>query len=326
MTSLLTNSRAKVARSCARKHHFEYELGFRAVAATEDLDFGNLIHELLAAWWLRAIFGVDVEERLTAAMALLETKKKLDLFVRMRALTMLNGYHARWCNEPFYALSVEQTFEGPLINPDTGAESKLWRLAGKLDVVVIDADGKKWLIEHKTSNEDLSPGGFYWRRLRMDPQVSIYFDGAKLLGHDVAGCIYDVLGKHTLRPKLATPVESRKFTAKGALYANQRDTDETPEEYCARLVEATTAKPEDFYVRIEVPRLESELDDARRDLWQQAQRIREDERLKRAPRNPDACSLYGKTCPFFDVCSGAASLDDQRLFNRSAEVHPELAT
>lgn len=110
MTSLLTNSRAKVARSCARKHHYEYELGYRAITATDDLDFGILIHSLLAAWWLRALPGVDVEERLTAAMAVLEAQV-LDPFVCIRAMTMLNGYHARWRNEPLYAVAVEQTFE-----------------------------------------------------------------------------------------------------------------------------------------------------------------------------------------------------------------------
>lgn len=160
----------------------------------------------------------------------------------------------------------------------------------------------------------------------MDSQVSIYFDGAKLLGHDVRGCIYDVLAKPAQRPLKATPVEARKYKANGELYANQRAEDETPEAYCARIVDTVTSKPEEFFVRIEVPRLDSELDDARRDLWQQAQRIREDERLGRAPRNVDACNLYGRVCPFFDCCSGAASLDDERLFRRVSSVHPELAT
>jgi hypothetical protein len=38
------------------------------------------------------------------------------------------------------------------------------------------------VVEHKTSSEDVTPGSFYWSRLRMDGQVSVYFDGARALG------------------------------------------------------------------------------------------------------------------------------------------------
>lgn len=324
MTALITASRAKCARLCARKHHLEYVQGYRPVETSEDLAFGTIVHEALAAWWCHAVPGIDVEQRLVAAQAALEATD-LDPYVKVRALTMITGYHARWKDEPYTAVAVEQGFSGPLINPDTGAKSMVWQLAGKVDVIVADAEGRKWLMEHKTSSEDLTPGGTYWRRLRMDTQVSVYFDGAALLGHEVVGCIYDVLAKHKQRPLKATPEDARKFTKDGRLYANQRASDETPEEYCARLVEAVTAAPSDFYSRIEVPRTDAELADARRDLWQQAQRLREDERLGRAPRNPDACMAYGRECAFLDVCAGMGSLDDPSKFRRLTMVHPELA-
>ena len=323
MSALITNSRAKLARLCARRHDLQYRQGYRPTGEAEELAFGTLIHECLAAWWVKAEPGFELELRLAAAQSVLDAAT-LDPFVRMKAQVMITGYHARWCNEPLYVVAVEKEFAGPLRNPDTGAASQVWQLAGKLDVVARDAAGDLWLIEHKTSNEDLTPGGTYHRRLRMDSQVSIYFDGAEVLGHKVRGCIYDVLAKPAQRPLKATPMESRKFKADGKLYANQRDADEVPEAYCARLVEAVSAKPDEFFARIEVPRLETELDDARRDLWQQAQRIREDERLQRAPRNPEACNAYGRICSFFEVCTGAASLDDPRLFTKVTNVHPEL--
>lgn len=325
MSALITASRAKCARLCARKHHLEYVLGYRPLESSEDLAFGSLVHEALAAWWCHAVPGIDVEQRLVAALAELEKADKLEPAVKVRAVVMVLGYHARWKGEPYTAVAVEQTFQGPLINPDTSAESRNWRLSGKVDVIVADAEGRRWLMEHKTSSEDLSPGSSYHRRLRMDTQVSVYFDGAALLGHDVVGCIYDVLAKHRTRPAKATPEDKRKFTKEGKLYAGQRAVDETPEEYQARLLEVVAEKPEEFYVRVEVPRLDTELADARRDLWQQAQRLREDERLGRSPRNPDACMAYGRECSFLDVCSGMASLDDTTRFQRLTMVHPELA-
>ena len=39
------------------------------------------------------------------------------------------------------------------------------------------------------------------------------FDGAAALGHDVAGCLYDVICKPGLRPLKATPVEARKLAS-----------------------------------------------------------------------------------------------------------------
>lgn len=324
MSVLITNSRAKSARLCARKHSLTYLQGYRPLIASEDLDFGSLVHAGLEAWWCHALPGIDPEDRLAAAMRVVGAAE-VDAFLKVKAQVMLAAYHARWAGEAFAAVAVEVQFETALVNPDTGAESKIWRLSGKLDAVVRDADSQLWLMEHKTSSEDLTPGGNYWRRLRMDSQVSIYFDGARALGHEVRGCIYDVLSKPSQRPLKATPEDKRKLTKEGKLYAGQRLADETPEEYGARIADIVMAAPADYVARIEVPRLESELDDARRDLWQQAQRLREDERLGRAPRNPDSCNAYGRACEFFDVCTGTASLDDPTRFKRLTEVHPELA-
>jgi hypothetical protein len=69
-----------------------------------------------------------------------------------------------------------------LINPATGRASQTRQLGGKLDVLVRDQDSRALIIEHKTSSEDLGPGSDYWRRLRMDPQISTYFVGARALG------------------------------------------------------------------------------------------------------------------------------------------------
>lgn len=320
---LLTNSRMKAARSCSRFHHHQYVNGWRAVLGQEELDFGTLIHKALEAWWL-APWTANRLAAALAALAAFAKEKETDAFTLARARAMLVGYDARWRDSDLIAISVEARFEVALVNPATGAESKTWRLAGKIDVIAKDSSGRIWIVEHKTSSESLEPGGTYWRRLRMDSQVSTYFDGAAALGHDAAGCLYDVLAKPAQRPLKATPLESRKYRKDGALYSAQRETDETVEEYEARVMEAIAADPEGHFVRIEVPRLESELREARVDRWQQAVRMREDERLERAPRNPDACMRGAKPCPFFDVCSGVATLEDNAAFERVSNVNPEL--
>jgi hypothetical protein len=158
----------------------------------------------------------------------------------------------------------------------------------------------------------------------MDGQVSVYYEGATSLGYDVEGCIYDVLGKPGQRPLKATPADTRKYTKKGELYSGQREEDETPEEYRTRINAAIADSPSDYYQRGEVVRLEMEMADALFDIWQLGQQIREAELADRAPRNPDACVQYNRMCPYFSVCTGEATLDDERLFRRIDTQHPEL--
>ncbi|WP_426751761.1 PD-(D/E)XK nuclease family protein [Myxococcus sp. Y35] len=315
---LLTSSRLKDARACQRLHHLRYGLGYRPLEDAAVLRFGTLVHAGLEAWW-----KAQRDERLEAALS--AVTGEADAFERVRAEEMLRGYHLRWSAEPYEVLAVEASFDAPLRNPATGHVSRTWRLAGKVDAIVRDTrDGRTLLVEHKTSSEDVGPGSDYWKRLRMDGQVSVYFEGAKALGFEVDGCLYDVLAKPGLRPAKATPPESRKYRKDGALYAGQREADETPEEYRARLVEAIATEPHRYFQRGEVVRLDGEVDDALWDVWQMGQQLREAELAGRAPRNPDACLRYGRACSFFGVCSGEASLDDATRFIRSTEVHPEL--
>jgi hypothetical protein len=254
------------------------------------------------------------------------TTTPADLFELYRAQVMLAGYDSRWASEMEHleVLGVEREFRAPLRNPDTGATSRTWALAGKLDALVRDRrDGLAKIVEHKTTSSDAGPGSDYLKRLRMDGQVTIYYEGAASLGHMVGGCAYDVLVKPAQRPLKATPPESRKYTKAGALYANQREHDETPEDYRSRVAEAVLSAPNDYFLRANVERLEAEMRDGLADVWQTGRAIRENELAGRHPRNPEACVRYGRTCEFFPVCTGEGSLDDERTFSQG-EIHAEL--
>lgn len=320
---LLTNSRAKMARLCAAKHNYRYNLGVVANADTPDLVFGTAIHAALEQWW-----RAKKEERLEAALSALDERILPDPYTRARALVMISGYHQRWDSEPLAALRVESEFRLPLKNPDSGRATKLFLVAGKIDAIVINTiDGTRWIMEHKTSSEDISPGGFYHRRLRIDSQVSTYFDGAAALGYpDIDGCIYDVLSKPSQRPHKATPEDSRKYTARGELYAGQRDADESPAAYLDRCLDVVCGAPEKYYARLFVPRLEEELHQARRDLYSLAQRINYEQIKNKHPRNPDACMSFGRVCEYFDVCTGVDSLSNGRVFRQLENPHQELST
>ncbi len=232
-----------------------------------------------------------------------------DPFDLARAEAMLRGYDARWGEERYEVLAVEAEFRVPLINPETSAASRTWQRGGKIDAIVRDPPGRVLVVEHKTASEDITPGSPYWRKLRMDGQVSGYFLGADALGFKAEACLYDVLGKPGLRPY--QPGKKRAVA-------------ETPEEFRDRCIEAIVTEPDAYFRRGEVVRLEAEAEEALFDDWQTAQQMREAHRLGRFPRNPDACMKWGRPCDFFDVCAGEASIEDPARFRRSEHVNPEL--
>jgi hypothetical protein len=209
----------------------------------------------------------------------------------------------------YEVLGVEREFRTPLINPDTGAPSRTFEMAGKIDAIVRErATGRTLIVEHKTSGEDITPGSVYWRKLRMDSQVSIYFAGAKALGYDVRAASTTCSGSPSSGPCRPT---------------RKRDTPETPEEFRTRLIDAIAAA-DAYFVRAEVARTEADLREADADRWALAIALRDAQRTQVFPRNPDACSNYGRICGFFPICSGDGSIDDPAAFERVENPHPEL--
>lgn len=186
------------------------------------------------------------------------------------------------------------------------------------------------IVENKSTIEDIGLGSMYWKRLTIDPQASTYVEAALSLGLDVSGVLYNVLRKPQLQPFKATPVEQRKYTKPTKqepiprLYANQRDTDETPDEYFGRLIAAIGEKPAYYYQRGVVVRLEHERVEGALDNWQTAGNIRDARRLNVFPRNPDSCVQYGRVCDYFMVCTGTAEITDPFLFRKVDKKHEEL--
>lgn len=386
---IITNSEMKAERRCRRYHYYRYVLGVISLAVSDALKLGTLVHLGLEAWWL-SVKADPAGDHLTAA--LMAVGDESDPFVRIKAEVMLFGYHERWHVEAegFEVIGVELQFVAPLVNPDTGKPSRTFQVAGKLDVMVRDVAGAYVpagdlaFIEHKSSIEDIAAGARYWRRLRVDSQIGVYFGGAEAIteilqdpdaptANVIGGCIYDVLKKPTSKPSRATPADKRKYTqpkfkqcpeckkkgappaphavpteggetfqciddpeggskrivctdAGGRLYATMRENDEAPEEYRVRIMaelvqgDALAAS----FMRDAVVRTTGELEEARRDLWQQAATMRENDTNGRHPRNPDACFLYGRECEYVEVCAGVADIDDPTKFKRVDDPHVEL--
>lgn len=211
---LLTSSRVKSYRACPRQHYFRYVLGYRPIYEPEARQFGTHMHCGWEQYWLARMRGASSEERFLAAVKALP--RDMDPYLLAKAEAMMVGYTDRWDRIEFEVLAVEKEFIHPLINPETGAKSRTFRRAGKMDVVGRLPDGRGAVIEHKTSSEDTEPGSVYRQKLVLDSQVSEYFDGGDSVAKEVGlkqidVCVYDISSKPMIRPYKATPEEERKY-------------------------------------------------------------------------------------------------------------------
>ena len=110
----------------------------------------------------------------------------------------------------------------------------------------------------------------------------------------------------------------------GPLHARHRLLDETPEEYTERLAGLMRGAPEKYLQRIEIPRLQSELDATLDDQWTLQRAIRGAQRSGEWPRNPDAC-VTPYRCPYVDVCDHTdLETNTPEGYVRVENLHPEL--
>jgi hypothetical protein len=327
---VITTSEVRSFLRCRREHHYRYRLRVRPLVTSHALRFGTLVHLGLEAMWRAWGGGIGGEDALAAALQAVQGET--DAFDRVRAEELLIAYFVRWKHADLEVLGVEVPFRAPIVNPQSGARSRTFELGGKIDAIVRElGTGRVLIVEHKTTSEDVTLGGVYWRRLRLDHQVSNYLAGARALGFDVVGCLYDVLCKSALKPYKATPEADRRYvidkqTKERRLDARQRERDETADEFRVRVREALAREHDAYFARGEVVRSEDDERDAGFDVWNVAREMREAERAQRFPRNPNAClSPFGQACDYYDVCTHTASLDDPTRFRVARTAHEELA-
>ncbi len=325
--TVLTNSALACARRCLREYRYRYIQLRRPRRTTEALRFGTFFDAGLGAWWSA---NGEPAHRFDRAITTIRVRAESnpedsDPFDLVKAEELLLGYTARWGDAGYETIGTQVEFEVPLVNPDTGAESRTYKLRGKLDAIA-EKDRRRSVIEHKTTSSDIGQGSDYWRKVSaLDPQISTYIAGANAAGHNVEDCLYDVVRKVAMRPFKATPEESRRYTKVGRLDVRQHEHDEAPEAFRLRVRAAIAEAPEKYFARGPIVRLERDAAEHAADTWQMAWILRESENAGRYPRSPGSCERFGRFCDFFEVCSGNASIDDDVLYRTADGAHEELS-
>jgi len=148
----LTQSSLRTFRACPRRFFYRYEMKLSSVRANpESMMMGTSIHRAVE-WYGKS--GGDIE----LAVSKLDST---DPFRRAKEAAMMLGYAAQW-GEPRGVVSVEKEWETPLVNPETGATSRTFMLAGKLDALVnVDGDASSDLetsVKHDPETGEILDG------------------------------------------------------------------------------------------------------------------------------------------------------------------------
>jgi hypothetical protein len=244
---------------------------------------------------------------------------------------LMRGYDARWSavQSLFRVLSVEETLEGPLWNPETGRNSRTFTVAGKLDVRA-ETSGQSVFIDHKTTSEDIDdPCAPYWRQLVIEGQASHYMLLEWLNGRKVDGAIWDVVRKPGIEPRKLTSQQMQQTYHHGRYFGHEISLDELQMDgreslamYEARLAhDCTVERPERYFQRRYVQRLDAEIYEYAGELWGHGDEIRRSRVEDKHPRNSGACMNYGRPCEFLGICSGHSDIEN---WGRKQNVHAEL--
>lgn len=285
--------------------------------------------------------ALDAVERETAG----KTDEKT-LLMAAKISALLIGYHRRWMDSGYQAEQIEHLWHLPIVNSATGRHMRRYTQAGRMDGIVT-LDGKRYLIEHKTTSEDIEdPASPYWRRMAIDSQVSMYGLALWQNAEKVDGTVYDVIRKPTIRPKdlpkgspKKTDSENRGTILEIANYGTyyggvlpSATIDAVHKGYLIRedswlyhhrFVDDILSRPTYYYQRRVVPRLDSDLADWAEELWDVSHEISRAERDGRHYKNSDACMTYGRPCDYLSLCSGYDTPDSDN-WRRNDSVHHEL--
>ena len=308
---ILTSSSLSRFRQCPRRYVYEYEDKRVPLAESDALAFGKAWHLAMEAWWNDARIRPEYDNAAHTVIAA-EVLKEVAEQIRPDHAAMIAAMLSRYSPDAsrFDVLSVEESFEAPIENPDPARRNFYnYRLAGKVDVKLRDRKtGDIWISDHKTTTQEILGFGTYWQTLQIDGQMSNY-----CLAFGARGFIYDVARKPGIR---LCGKDEKAATAAGI----------TPEAaYQDRCAEQIGGSPEEFFQWREHTKTSDDLQDAKRDLWQQVEMFRSCDNSGRFPRNPDACVTKYGTCPYIDVCTGRANLDDDSCFRTKEAANEELA-
>ena len=326
--AITTYSMWNLFRNCRRACYWRYVKQIVPLGEDErPLRFGSVIHKGLESWHggagLPAV--LDHIDRSFVNRATDPVQKQDWHYTR----AMMTAYAERYTAEPWEVVGVEKEFSGEIVNPATGACSRSFILAGKVDGIVKKPDGTYYLLENKSA---ASIDGDYVSKLWTDLQITLYsFYLREALGIPIEGVVYNVL----VKPKLVQSAgeTEEEFQARlSALSAKnksgksnaKRSLPESDEEFSGRLASWFTEK--DRFLRVELIFDFESYELLRSELWELTQQYLDARRRSTWYMNTSYCFHWQRPCPYYPICS---SKNNELVIQNQYQVkapHSELSS
>ncbi len=342
---LLTHSRQQAFKTCRKKAWFGYEIGLRRTTDAKALRMGTAGHDGVECLGK----GGTLDEAIAVVRSHYDNMPQhfdeYDWLIECETVErLICGYQWRWQSDGLTYIVTEHQFRDALKNPKTGGRSKKFDRSGKIDGIVQLEDGRLAVKESKFLGEDIGTDADLWLRLRMDHQITLYVDAARSIGYDVDTVLYDVVRKPSIKPEQVAIVDEngdkvvvdcngvRVLTKQGkprqtadkeqGYILQQRPM--TPEEWGEKLNNDIGVRPDFYYARREIPRLEQQIAEYRQEFWDIAQAYTDAKKSDAWYRtvSKDTCAW----CSYFQLCSNGWTKNDPTPegFEILTNIHPEL--
>jgi len=320
-----TYSMWEMFRSCRKKAHLRYNENLVPLRKEAPLEFGTIIHECLRLWHLTHEIEkvtAHIEAAFLGRFPSAEVK-----FRRQLATAMMMGYAKRYPTEAFEVIALEHQFRGEIVNPATGASSRSFVLAGKIDGLVF-MDGGHYLLEHKTAG---LLDGNYLERLWTDFQITLYSHYIEqALNIKIAGVLYNILVKAKLkqsegetedefevrRAELIAKSKAGKTTA-------QRKLPESDDEFQSRL----NVKYDDpnMFHREQLLLSRDQFRLLQEELWDLTQQYLAARRQNLWSRSTSYCFHWNRPCGYYPICTSGGNPNVIENLYEIRPPHSELA-
>ncbi len=329
----LTYSSIQCFRTCPKKYQNRYLEGLVPKEKDDCLYFGTVIHHALETWY--GLYGQAYDLRCGEVLRILDEQCKdretdtnvLKIF--LQASAMMRAYMEHYRYEQLDIQEVEMKFTGTIRNPDTGAESRTFDMAGKVDLVTNYRD-KLYIVEHKTRSSMPDNEEEFLDELWADTQIHLYANYLRQNGLPVVGVIYNILCKPTIKQKFGETEEefNIRYAELAAKNKNGKSTakrqlPESDAEYAERLDQWYSEKSRFF--RVDLLLSQDRLAMVEREVWSITKQYLEQNRRNEFFCNTDSCFNWGRPCDYFPYCkSGYSKEMKEQLFGITEDVHPEF--
>ncbi|MCX6624942.1 MAG: PD-(D/E)XK nuclease family protein [Acidobacteria bacterium] len=297
-----TYSMWSLFRNCRKAVELRYLQHLVPLERDRNLHFGSLIHECLQAWHERRDLAevLALIDRL-CPNRLQDENQRRDWHL---ATAMMSAYATRYAADDFDIVALEKNFQGTIVNPPTGAASRSFVLAGKVDGVV-RIHGEYLILEHKTAAQ---LDADYLEKLWTDFQITIYAHYIeRTMGIPITGILYNVLVKAKLQQSKGETEEefqarraellAKSKTGKSSAKQKQPESDD---DFQQRLAEKY-ADPAMFH-REMLYLSRERFQILRAELWELTQAFLDARRRGVFYQNTAFCFNYQRPCAYFAIC------------------------